>query len=58
APFHNGESYEVQARLREGKLAFTFKLINPERVIEDAFNSVVESVKAGVTEATVYDAQA
>ncbi len=51
APFHNGESYEVQARLRyrlrEGKLAFTFKLINPERVIEDAFNSVVESVKAG-----------
>ncbi|WP_338049342.1 hypothetical protein [Rosenbergiella gaditana] len=49
---------EVQAHLREGKLTFTFKLINPERMIEDAFNFVVESVKAGVTEATVYDAQA
>ncbi len=48
----------LRYRLREGKLAFTFKLVNPERVIEDASNSVVESVKAGVAEATGYDAQA
>lgn len=62
APFHNGESYEVQARLRyrlkEGQLTFTFKLINPERVVEDAFKSVVEKVKEGVSLATVYDARA
>lgn len=48
----------LRYRLREGKLAFTFKLVNPERVIEDAFNSVGESVKASVAEATGYDAQA
>jgi len=48
----------LRYRLREGKLAFTFKLANPDRVIEDASNSVVESVKAGVAEATGYDAQA
>jgi len=48
----------LRYRLREGKLAFTFKLVNPERVIEDAFNSVGESVKASVAEAIIYDAQA
>ncbi|MFV8770806.1 DUF2303 family protein [Yersinia enterocolitica] len=59
APFHNGESYEVQARLRyrlrEGKLTFTFKLVNPERVVEDAFNSIVDKVKEGVSVAHVLD---
>ncbi|MFG1174437.1 hypothetical protein AAFN90_12765 [Erwiniaceae bacterium CAU 1747] len=49
---------KVQDPLREGKPAFTCKLINPERVTEDTSNSVVESVKVGVTEATVCDAQA
>lgn len=62
APFHNGESYEVQARLRyrlrEGRLTFTFKLVNPERVVEDAFNSIVKKVKDGVTGALVLDAAA
>ncbi|WP_253643503.1 DUF2303 family protein [Yersinia pseudotuberculosis] len=62
APFHNGESYEVQARLRyrlrEGKLTFTFKLVNPERVVEDAFNSIVEKVKEGVSVAHVLDGYA
>ncbi|MDE1464824.1 DUF2303 family protein [Spartinivicinus poritis] len=52
APFHNGEKYEVKAklyyRLQEGQLLLWYKLVEPERVIEDAFNEVTQRIQAGV----------
>ena len=52
SPFHNGEKYEVKAklyyRLQEGKLVLWYKLVEPERVIEDAFNEVTQTIKEGI----------
>lgn len=50
--FHNGKAYKVEARLRyrlsEGKVTFTYKLIEPQRAIEHAFAEVVKQVVDGV----------
>jgi uncharacterized protein YfdQ (DUF2303 family) len=47
-PFKNGEQYKVTAlfryRLHGNQLTLGFKLQDPEKVIEDAFNSVAEEV--------------
>ena len=47
-PFKNGEQYKVTAlfryRLQGSQLALGYKLQDPEKVIEDAFNSVAEEV--------------
>lgn len=47
-PFKDGEPYKVQAlfryRLQGSQLALGFKLQDPEKVIEDAFNIVAEEV--------------
>jgi uncharacterized protein YfdQ (DUF2303 family) len=62
APFKNGQSYEVEARLRyrlrEGILKFSYKLIDPERVVEDAFQNLVNQVEEGLAEYPVYRAAA
>ena len=49
APFHNGEPYEVKARLRyrinDGCLLIWYQLIEPEKVIEDAFAGVMAEIE-------------
>lgn len=50
--FHRGPSYAIEARLRyrvsEGKVAFTYKIIEKERAIEHAFEKVVEEVRTAL----------
>lgn len=52
--FHNGAAYRIEARLRyrlnEGKVTFTYKLIEPQRVLERAFADVVKKAIEGVGE--------
>lgn len=47
--FHNGQGYKLDARLRyrltEGKVLFTYKLLEIDRAIEQAFDEVVERVR-------------
>lgn len=57
--FHGGDSHRLEARLRykisgEGKLTFTYKLINPEDHVEDVFKNVVESIASQFTENNTY----
>ena len=58
APFHNGEKYAVEARLRyrikEGELSLWYELVEPEKVVEDAFAAVVDQIKESAT--YVYEA--
>ncbi|WP_163833343.1 DUF2303 family protein [Spartinivicinus ruber] len=59
APFHNGEKYEVKAklyyRLQEGNLLLWYKLVEPERVIEDAFYEVTQNIQVGVGDLMVIE---
>lgn len=59
--FHNGDPYKVQARLRfklaEGKVSFSYKLLEIDRAIEHAFAEVVAKVKAGAADVTIFAAQ-
>ncbi|MBU2707690.1 DUF2303 family protein [Zooshikella marina] len=59
APFHNGEKYEVKAklyyRLHDGRLLLWYKLIQPERVIEDAFKEVTQDIQNGVGDLMVIE---
>ncbi len=52
APFKNGTSYEIKARLRyrlnEGRLTFSYKLLNTERILDDAFNEIVDTAQKGL----------
>lgn len=62
APFHNGEKYELKARLRyslrDGDLNFSYHLIDPHRVVEDAFNEIRSKVDIELAEVDVFEAQA
>ncbi|GGA80614.1 hypothetical protein GCM10011369_23190 [Neiella marina] len=62
APFHNGERYKIEARLRyrirEGELAIWFELIEPEKVLEDAFNEVKDVVRNGIDKVLMIEATA
>jgi len=55
--FHNGQRYEVRARFRyrlnQGSLKLWYELIEPWRIVEDAFNGVVEEVEE-LTEQSAY----
>ena len=61
APFHNGEPYEVKARLRyrinEGSLTIWYQLIEPEKVIEDAFNGVMTNVSEALEKMQVLESE-
>jgi len=52
APFKHSDVYEVKAALsyslREGTLRLRYRLINPERVIDDAFDGICKKVAEGV----------
>ncbi|WP_105215744.1 DUF2303 family protein [Pseudoalteromonas sp. T1lg22] len=62
APFQNGEKYRIEARLRyrlrEGELAIWYELIEPEKVIEDAFNEVKTVIRNGIDKVLMIEATA
>lgn len=62
APFHNGERYRIEARLRyrlrEGELAIWYELVEPEKVLEDAFNEVKTVIRNGVDKVLMIEAAA
>lgn len=55
SPFENGSSYEVEAwlryRIKDSKLVFFYKMVQPEKILEDAFSDCIEDVKknTGIT---------
>ena len=61
-PFHNGKHYLVECRvryrLRDGELKLWVELIEPEKTIEHAFNTVIEEVKTSLPDLMVIDAVA
>lgn len=58
-PFHNGDSYAVKARIRyrikDSQLYLWYDLINPEQVVEDAFNNTVEQLKAAIPDVDFFE---
>ena len=58
-PFHNGDYYQVKARIRyrikDGSLFLWYELINPEKVVEDAFNTTLEKLKANIADVDFYE---
>lgn len=58
-PFHNGDYYQIKARIRyrlkDGDLALWYELINPEKIIEDAFNSTIEHLKNNITNVDFFE---
>lgn len=58
-PFHNGDHYQLKARIRyrikDGALTLWYELINPEKVIEDAFNTTVAKLKENIAEVDFYE---
>lgn len=58
-PFHNGDYYQIKARIRyrikDGLLTLWYELINPEKVIEDAFNTTVENLKSNIPDVDFYE---
>lgn len=56
--FHKGKPYKIDARLRyalnEGKVSFTYKLLNFDEALEQAFAEIVTKVTAEVTEVEVF----
>lgn len=56
--FHKGKAYKIEARLRyslsEGKVSFTYKLLNIDEALEDAFAEIVTRVKQEVTEVKTF----
>lgn len=61
APFHNGDKYELKARLRyrinEGKLTIWYQLIEPEQIIEDAFKGVCQEIAGALPELQMLEAE-
>lgn len=59
APFHGGEHYAIDVRiryrLREGALKLWFEMIEPERVLEDAFKGVLEQVSTELPESQIFE---
>jgi len=62
APFHNGTKYKISARLRyrlrEGELKIWYELIEPEKVLEDAFNEVKTVIRNGIDKVLMIEAAA
>lgn len=62
APFHNGTKYRISARLRyrlrDGELKIWFELIEPEKVLEDAFNEVKTVIRNGIDKVMMIEAAA
>jgi len=61
-PFHNGVYYALESRLRyrlkDGELYLWYELIEPERILEDAFKNLMDEVKELLPETLVIEAVA
>ncbi|OKP27578.1 DUF2303 family protein [Serratia fonticola] len=59
SPFHNGPAYEVKARiryrLREGKLTLWYELIEPRKVIEDAYDAILVDLQNQLPDVPVFE---
>lgn len=54
APFHNGDSYQIDARiryrLRDGQLVLWYELIEPKKIVEHAFQEIVADMETQLGE--------
>lgn len=59
-PFHNGDFYQLKARIRyrikDGSLTLWYELINSEKVLEDAFKTTLDSLKSTINDVDFYEA--
>ncbi|WP_129543764.1 DUF2303 family protein [Serratia sp. 1D1416] len=59
SPFHNGNPYQIDARiryrLREGKLALWFELIEPKKFIEHAYNEILVDLQNQLPDVPVFE---
>lgn len=59
SPFHNGTPYQIDARfryrLREGKLALWYELIEPKKIIEHAYNEILVDLQNQLPDVPVYE---
>lgn len=59
APFHNGEKYQVEARiryrLRDGQLVLWYELIEPKKIVEHAFTAIVVDLEEQLQDIPVYE---
>lgn len=59
SPFHNGTAYQIDARiryrLREGRLALWYELIEPKKIIEHAFNEILVDLEAQLPDVPVFE---
>ena len=58
--YEGGDKYQVQARLRyrinEGKLTMWYELIRPERMLEDAFQHVMDEIQKATDGILMFEA--
>lgn len=59
SPFHNGTPYQIDARiryrLREGKLALWYELIDPKKIIEHAYNEILVDLQNQLPDVPVFE---
>lgn len=59
APFHNGNTYQVDARFRyrikEGQLILWYELIDPEKIVEHAFSEIVTELQNAFETVPIYE---
>ncbi|KHN50694.1 YfdQ family protein [Pectobacterium fontis] len=59
APFHNGNTYQVDARFRyrikEGQLILWYELIDPEKIVEHAFSEIVTELQTAFENVPIYE---
>ncbi len=62
APFQNGTRYRIEARLRyrlrEGQLSIWYELIEPQKVLDDAFNEVKCNIRDSIDTVLMIEATA
>lgn len=59
APFHNGNPYQVDARiryrLRDGQLVLWYELIEPEKIVEHAFTQIITDLQNDLPDVPIYE---
>lgn len=59
SPFHNGTAYQIDARfryrLREGRLALWYELIEPKKIIEHAYNEILVDLQNQLPDIPVFE---
>jgi uncharacterized protein YfdQ (DUF2303 family) len=59
SPFHNGSPYQIDARiryrLREGKLALWYELIDPKKIIEHAYNEILVDLQNQLPDVPLFE---